>query len=111
MVHAGRRYAPECRQSPDETVARPKGFGPCRADSCGRESRHVMQIAVRSILGLGGVPKDRTSATRWLQEAGVQIVTLEDDARPPEAVALSHLPPEVRRAVLERDIEASGLPI
>lgn len=70
-----------------------------------------MQIAIRSILGLGGVPRDRTSATRWLQKAGVQIVTLEGDARRPEAVSLSDLPPEVRRAVLERDIEAAGPPI
>ena len=38
-----------------------------------------MQIAVRSILGLGGVPKDRTSASGWLIKAGVNIVTLEGE--------------------------------
>ena len=69
-----------------------------------------MQIAVRSILGIGGVPKDRTSATRWLIKAGVSIVTLEGDARRPEAVNLADLPETVRRAVIERDIATSGLP-
>ena len=111
MVQARRRDAPKCGQSPDESVAMPKGFGPCRADSCSVNDRRLMQIAVRSILGVSGVPKDRTSATRWLQRAGVEIITLEGDARRPEAVALSGLPPEVRRAVLEQDIEASDLPV
>ena len=41
----------------------------------------------------------------------MEIITLEGDARRPEAVALSGLPPEVRRAVLEQDIEASDLPV
>ena len=70
-----------------------------------------MQIAVRSILGLGGVPKDRTSAAAWLIKAAVKTVTLEGDARRPEAVNLSDLPAEVRRAVIERDIAAAGLPL
>ena len=70
-----------------------------------------MQIAVRSILGLGGVPKDRTSASGWLIKAGVNIATLEGDARRPEAVNLSDLPAQVRRAVIERDIAAAGLPL
>lgn len=69
-----------------------------------------MKIAVRSILGLGGIPKDRTSATRWLTKAGVPIVTIDGDARRPEAVALSDLPAEVRRAIIERDVLAAGLP-
>ena len=37
-------------------------------------------------------------------------MTLEGDARRPEAAKLSDLPAEVRRGLLIRDIEASGLP-
>jgi putative transposase len=70
-----------------------------------------MFLPVKSILGVAGIPKHRTSATLWLKKAGVPIVTLEGDARRPEAVKLSDLPAEVSRAFLERDIEASGLPV
>ncbi len=70
-----------------------------------------MFVPVKSILGVAGIPTHRTSATNWLIKAGVPIVTLEGDARRPEAVKLSDLPAEVRRALLERDIEASGLPM
>jgi putative transposase len=68
-----------------------------------------MLVPVRSILGLGGVPKDRTSATNWLIKAGVPIVTLEGDARRPEAVALADLPHYVRLELSARHIEAEGL--
>ena len=64
----------------------------------------MMLIAVKSILGVAGIPTHRTSATRWLQKAAVQITTLAGDARRPEAVALFSLPPEVRRALIERDL-------
>ena len=67
-------------------------------------------IAVRSILATGGVPKDRTSATRWLVNAGVRIVARDGDARRPEEVALSDLPALVRRAYVERQLETAGLP-
>ncbi len=63
------------------------------------------------LLGIGGIPKHRTSATRWLIKAEVPIVKLEGDARRPEAVKLSDLPAEVRRAVIERDVAAAGLPL
>ena len=70
-----------------------------------------MLVPVRTILGLDGVPKDRTSATNWLIKAGVPIVTLEGDARRPQAVKLSDFPAKVRRALLKRDVEAAGLQV
>lgn len=68
-----------------------------------------MLVPVREILGLGGVPKDRTAATRWLQKVGCELITIEGDARRPQAVSLAALPPDVRRALHERAIEYEGL--
>lgn len=32
-----------------------------------------MRVAVRQILGFGGLPSDRTSATRWLFRNGIAV--------------------------------------
>jgi len=68
-----------------------------------------MMIPVRSLLGLGGVPSDRTSASNWLKRQGVQLVKIEGDGRNPEAVNLSDLPAPVRAAFLDREAEEFGL--
>lgn len=38
----------------------------------------MMQVPVRSLLGLAGVPSHRTSASRWLAKAGVVISAIYD---------------------------------
>ena len=69
-----------------------------------------MLVSVQSILGLGDIPKHRTSATRWLIKAGVRIVARGGDARRIEEVDFSDIPEPVRRAYVERQLETAGLP-
>ena len=68
-----------------------------------------MLVSVKSVIGVAGIPKHRTSATHWLIKAGVPIVTLEGGARRPEAVALADLPQSVGLELSARHIEAEGL--
>lgn len=65
-------------------------------------------VLVRSILGVGGLPSDRTSATRWLAARDVPVVVADGDGRKPEAVSLFDLPASVRRAYELRKAEAEG---
>ncbi len=66
-------------------------------------------IAVRSLLGIGGIPADRTSAGQWLQRRGIKVQKSDATCRSPDQVALSDLPPPVRLAFTERQIAAAGL--
>ena len=68
-----------------------------------------MRVMVRSILGLGDIPNDRTAAKRWLVKAEVPVFAAAGDGRKPELVNLSDLPEPVRIAYTERQIAASGL--
>ena len=67
-------------------------------------------VAVRSILGLGAIPIHRGSAVEWLDRHGCAIVKIDGNGGKRNAVSLSDLPPEARRAVIERDVATSGLP-
>ena len=69
-----------------------------------------MRVPVRALFGFAGIPSDRTSASRWLTARGIPISIMNSDGRRPEAVDLSDLPDEVRRAVIDHYIAASGLP-
>lgn len=69
-----------------------------------------MLVSVQSILGVGSIPKHRTSATRWLVNTGVRVVKRLGDARQIEEVAFSDLPSPVRRAYVERQLETAGQP-
>lgn len=66
-------------------------------------------IAVRSLLGIGGIPVDRTSAGQWLQRRGIKVQKAGATCRSPDQVALSDLPPPVRLAFTERQIATAGL--
>jgi putative transposase len=69
----------------------------------------VILIPVNELLGIGGVPRHRSSASRWLSNAGCTLVTLEGDGRRPQAVRACDLPEDVRRAWLERSAAEAGL--
>ena len=69
-----------------------------------------MLVSVQSILGVGSIPKHRTSATRWLVYTGVRVVKRVGHARQIEEVAFSDLPSPVRRAYVERQLETAGQP-
>ena len=68
-----------------------------------------MNIWVNSLLGVAGIPSDRSSAARWLRSAGVPIFSDQHDGRKPQYVLLADLPSEVRCAYELRQIEAAGL--
>ena len=66
-----------------------------------------MRLTVSDIVGLDALPATNRGIRDWLKRNNIPVI--EDRNR--FTFALSDLPPEVRRAVLERDIEASGLPV
>lgn len=69
-----------------------------------------MRIAVRSLLGLGSIPADRSSAKKRLSAIGVPVTVAPDDGRKPEFVSLSDLPPEIRLAYVQRECAQADLP-
>ena len=71
----------------------------------------MMQVKVRSILGLADLPTHRTSAVAWLKRHGATVEKVRGNGGCIDVVSLSDLPPEVRRAVIKRDIAAAGLPL
>lgn len=62
-------------------------------------------IFAKSLLGLGGVPSDRTSASKWLARHGVRTFRVPVNGGEAEAVELMQLPGDVRLAYLRREIE------
>lgn len=66
-----------------------------------------MQLTVADIVGLSGVPCTASGCQRWLKSSGICLEKTKNRL----TFALSDLPPEVRRAVIERDIAAAGLPL
>lgn len=64
-----------------------------------------MKLSVSDIVGIPGVPSTNRGVRDWLKRNGVPLS--EDGNR--FIFELSDLPTEVRRAWVERDIEASGL--
>jgi|GEM_PF-5037278 len=66
-------------------------------------------IRVKSLLGIGCIPCHRSTATKWFQRHGVEIHASENDGRKPEAVLLSDLPEDVRRAYLLKNINGQDL--
>lgn len=85
-----------------------KGFAIGRYPE-GRCGDSRMMVPVRALLGLGGVPLDRSSATKRLERNGIRTVAIEGDGRKPEAVELSDLPSKVRLAFVAQDCAAGGL--
>jgi putative transposase len=68
-------------------------------------------IAVRQILGVGGLPTDRTAAGKWLSRAGVPLTFAEDDKNRTSLVRLSDLPEAVRLAYAARRSQELGLEV
>lgn len=62
-------------------------------------------IFVRSLLGLGRIPSDRTSASKWLARHNIPTFRLPVNGGEAEAVELAQLPSDVRLAYLRREIE------
>lgn len=97
----------QCSKGNLGTLEWPESKGPCGDDSCcgGRGMR--MQLTVSDFVGVDGLPATNRGVRDWLKRNSITVI--EDRNR--FTFALSDLPSEVRRAVLERDIEASGLPV
>ena len=68
-----------------------------------------MRVAVREILGFGGIPSDRTSATRWLFRNGVAVEREAGNGGLRDVVQFTDLPEPVRLAFQARLAERSGL--
>ncbi len=66
-------------------------------------------VPVRSILGLGAVPRDRTSAAKWLSRNGISTVKVPTSGGQADAVQLSDLPEEVQRAYTVKALAALEL--
>ena len=67
----------------------------------------AVQLTVADIVGLSGVPTTASGCQRWLKNSGIWLSKTKNRF----TFALSDLPPEVRRAVIERNITAAGLPL
>lgn len=70
-----------------------------------------MKIAVKNILGLGRIPADRTSATKWLLRHGVSIHVARGNGGAFECVNVVDLPDAERQAYLARCAAETGLPM
>ncbi len=66
-------------------------------------------VRVTSLLGVGGIPNNRTAATKWLERSGIRLHIIENDGRRPVVVSLSHLPEAERLAYLQRESESLHL--
>lgn len=64
-----------------------------------------MLVSVKSVVGVGRIPSHRTSATRWLENAGIPISVIESDGRKPAVIDVFDPPAPERRAYYERQIE------
>jgi len=64
-------------------------------------------LSVCNLVGLPGLPSTAFGIRKWLKRNDIALI--QDGNR--FAFSLSDLPPEVRRAVIERDIAAAGLPL
>lgn len=69
-----------------------------------------MQVSVKSLLGVSCIPRDRTSATRWLIRQGLAVRCGWGNGGAYEFVSLTDLPAEVRVAFVQRECERGGLP-
>lgn len=67
----------------------------------------MISVPVRALAGICNVPRDRTSASKWLKRRGIPTFKVSARGGIADAVHLSDLPEDVRRAFLER--EAQGL--
>lgn len=65
-----------------------------------------MMLTVTEIVGLGGIPATNRGVRDWLKRNDIPLVQ-EGNRFTFEA---AHLPADIRRAVLAREIEATGLP-
>ena len=59
-------------------------------------------VPIKTLAGCGGIPRHRSSASRWLRDRGVPISVLPGDGRKPEAVQLSDLPEPEQKAYRQR---------
>lgn len=65
----------------------------------------MSHIPVRKLLGLGGVPSDRTAASKWLSRNGIPIHVGKSKGGNAEFVRLIDLPEAERLAYLQRESE------
>ncbi len=70
----------------------------------------MLNLSVRSMLGVGAVPRDRASAVNWLKRRGIVVRRQPCNGGTRDEVALSDLPAEVRLALQLRTAEAAELP-
>lgn len=66
-------------------------------------------VPVRSLLGLGAIPKHRASAVAWLKREGCTIAQLRGNGGLFDATDPACLPDPERRAWVEREVSRRGL--
>ncbi len=66
-------------------------------------------VPVKHLLGVSNIPRDRTSASKWLARLGIPTFKIPACGGEADAVHFADLPSEVRRAYELRQLEASGL--
>ena len=69
----------------------------------------MSQVLVKALTGCAGVPSHRTSASAWLVRQGVSTFKVPVNGGDAEAVLLSDLPEDVRRAYLVKHIDGLDL--
>lgn len=70
----------------------------------------MMQIQLRSLRGLAGLPSDRTALSTWMNRHGIPTSTTSGRGGREEIVNLSDLPEPIRLAQIQRECELAGLP-
>lgn len=74
-----------------------------------RQLETVDAIPVVALLGLGRIPKDRTSAAKWFERNGITPQVATGDGRKPEFVSLLELPDGEQLAYRLKLAEEAGL--
>ena len=83
----------------DGTEGKPTGRSNHGGGRCGK----MTLLSVCNLVGLPGLPSTAFGIRKWLKRNDIALI--QDGNR--FAFSLSDLPPEVRRAVIERDIAAA----
>jgi putative transposase len=70
-----------------------------------------MLVKVNRTLGIGDIPKDKTSALKWMRRNDIALTSIDVDGGKAFVVPLADLPKRERIAFLELEIERAGLNI
>ena len=68
-----------------------------------------MLVKLRSLSGVGAIPRDRSSISSWFRRSGIATYHLQSIGGVAEVVQLSDLPEPERLAFLRRELDAAGL--